>query len=558
MVTTRQRMVCISAASFANTACAGSAGDNVAGTSGTAQNALARVQQAFAKARISKPKGRPMLDKNKLSRTLTHYYKHHPIAKRRRGQKHKTVTQKQAIIDHYCNLGKPGFLKTVKDICKKFNCNRKYPRRVTEQWRQRKGDLSRKRSVQMKTVLTERTCRALMKLQRANRRKTDWELKKLMAEGGFIISRRSISAHLRKEKVTRFKLKYKPLLTRKHMQDRLAQAKRLLHDTFENRIDVDEKYFEIESSAAVEKRRHDDALEYTAFQSRKFIPKVMFLTAVAKPNIEHGFDGKVGIWRITEKKTAQRKSRNYERNEEYDVDVTLTGERFSKLMKEVCATAKKKMPWLEKRVVQIDGAGPHQGVFKEVVEEGKRLGAVVERQAAQMPDGNRNDLVVYPALQRQADKLCEGERKHIDTVVKAVYHAWDNMRPETLHMACEIQRVVYASIIEHNGGNRFKVPHIGLRVEVQPYIYELNEYFDTRQEIEREEEEEDVDDSTDDDAPGQVRRVNQAELVATSWQAKEQGRKRHNDESVEEADEQFMVPTNLPRRGAPRARAIRK
>ncbi|KAK3280026.1 hypothetical protein CYMTET_12116 [Cymbomonas tetramitiformis] len=357
------------------------------------------------------------------------------------------------------------------------------------------------------------------------------------------------------------------------MQNRLEHAKRLSDDTFENRIDVDEKYFEIESCAAVEKRTHHEAPEYTSFQSRKFIPKVMFLTAVAKPNIEHGFDGKIGIWRITETKVAQRKSCNYDRDEEHEVDVTLTGDRFVKVMKEVCKAAKAKMPWLKKRVVQIDGAGPHQGAFNKVVKNGKRLGALVERQPAQMPDGNRNDLLVYPAMQRQVDKLCEGERKHIDTVVTAVHQAWDDLSPETLHMACEIQRVVFASIIEHNGGNQFKVPHIGLRAELKPFIIELNEYFDARQEVGIDEEE-DAQESSDDDVPASSARVNQADLVATSWQAKEQGMSHTHrrigkctlstviangpgDDAADE-DDVFLVPTNVPRRAAPRTRATNR
>eukprot|EP00854_Cymbomonas_tetramitiformis_P003320 gene3320-4179_t len=104
-------------------------------------------------------------------------------------------------------------------------------------------------------------------------------------------------------------------------------------------------------------------------------------------------------------------------------ELNIDEDEGSMLVKEVCKAAKAKLPWLKKRVVQIDGAGPHQGAFNEVVKNKKRLGALVERQPAQMPDGNRNDLLVYPAMQRQVDKLCEGERKHIDTVVTAVHQA---------------------------------------------------------------------------------------------------------------------------------------
>ena len=49
-------------------------------------------------------------------------------------------------------------------------------------------------------------------------------------------------------------------------------------------------------------------------QSKKFITKVMFLAAVARPRhnpaTNSAFDGKIGCWAIVEKVPAQRYSRN--------------------------------------------------------------------------------------------------------------------------------------------------------------------------------------------------------------------------------------------------------
>ena len=35
---------------------------------------------------------------------------------------------------------------------------------------------------------------------------------------------------------------------------------------------------------------------------KSHIPKIMFLTALARPHLDRNFDGRVGIWRICEEK----------------------------------------------------------------------------------------------------------------------------------------------------------------------------------------------------------------------------------------------------------------
>ncbi|KAK3279576.1 hypothetical protein CYMTET_12549 [Cymbomonas tetramitiformis] len=142
----------------------------------------------------------------------------------------------------------------------------------------------------------------------------------------------------------------------------------------------------------------------------------------------------------------------------------MDGTKFAEIMRKVIIAGKEKMHWCKiKRFIQIDRAGHHQGAFADVQSFAKRHKIEIIMQAAQMPDENKINMAVYPAMQAHVNKLCENERKPAGTVVSAVLQVWDNLSPGTLHMTCEIKRVVLACTIEHTRGNQFKIPHIGVR-----------------------------------------------------------------------------------------------
>ena len=83
-------------------------------------------------------------------------------------------------------------------------------------------------------------------------------------------------------------------------------------------------------------------------QHKNAIPKAMFLTANARPRPEYGFNGKLGIWRVTGLKEALRKSKNHERGDTYEVDVSITAAVYRRLLEEKVYPAIKQKMWWKK------------------------------------------------------------------------------------------------------------------------------------------------------------------------------------------------------------------
>ena len=71
----------------------------------------------------------------------------------------------------------------------------------------------------------------------------------------------------------------------------------------------------------------------------------MFLAATALPRPDKGFDGKIGFFRVTEIVTAKRKSKNHQKGDQYEKDVTMDADKYREMMvKQVFPAARKKMP----------------------------------------------------------------------------------------------------------------------------------------------------------------------------------------------------------------------
>ena len=99
-----------------------------------------------------------------------------------------------------------------------------------------------------------------------------------------------------------------PLLSPSHQERRLEWAHDHRRSTWNDWVDLDEKWF---YTIVVRKKKVPPSMKAPSHstQSKRFIGKTMFLTAVAIPRPQYGFDGLIGIWRICEKTTAKRKSK---------------------------------------------------------------------------------------------------------------------------------------------------------------------------------------------------------------------------------------------------------
>jgi len=111
----------------------------------------------------------------------------------------------------------------------------------------------------------------------------------------------------------------KPILTDRNKQARLqfslskVKPDGYFEDLF-NYVHIDEKWFYLTK----EKRSYyvtlDEELPERTCKSKRFISKVMFMAAVARPRYDHAkkqyFDGKIGLWPFIYKEPAKRTSKN--------------------------------------------------------------------------------------------------------------------------------------------------------------------------------------------------------------------------------------------------------
>ncbi|CAM9881746.1 unnamed protein product [Discosporangium mesarthrocarpum] len=102
-------------------------------------------------------------------------------------------------------------------------------------------------------------------------------------------------------------------------------------------------------------------------QNKRYIIKVMFLTAVARPMmISDGvwFDGKIGIWPISDTVAAMRSSKNRKKGNMMLKPATVDAERYKELtIDKVILAIKARMPIPPGHTifVQQGGAKPHTG-----------------------------------------------------------------------------------------------------------------------------------------------------------------------------------------------------
>ncbi|CAM9358288.1 unnamed protein product [Discosporangium mesarthrocarpum] len=115
----------------------------------------------------------------------------------------------------------------------------------------------------------------------------------------------------------------KPMLSDKQKRDRVGFVLRHMHrkggarvvvDDMYDWVHVDEKWFyAMKDGRGIYLHSGEDAPKPPRAQNKRFITKVMFLAAVARPRmISDGvwFDGKIGIWPIADNLAAMRSSKN--------------------------------------------------------------------------------------------------------------------------------------------------------------------------------------------------------------------------------------------------------
>ncbi|KAL7589894.1 hypothetical protein Lser_V15G40182 [Lactuca serriola] len=240
------------------------------------------------------------------------------------------------------------------------------------------------------------------------------------------------------------------------------------HDMF-NVIHIDEKWFYMSKPS----RRYylvpgeDEPLR--TCQSKKFITKVMFLAAVARPRFDASgnevFSGKIGIYPFTRLEPAKRSSKNR-------VAGTLETKPILSVTKEVTRSwlIEKVLPdirakWPRSHVgpifIQQDNAKPHIDVNdNEFLETASQDGFDIRLnfQPSNSPDLNVLDLGFFRAIQSLQEQEALGT---IDELVHAVQTAFEKMQSQQLNNVFLTLQTCMREIIKVQGGNNYQIPHIG-------------------------------------------------------------------------------------------------
>ncbi|XP_071740997.1 uncharacterized protein [Rutidosis leptorrhynchoides] len=202
---------------------------------------------------------------------------------------------------------------------------------------------------------------------------------------------------------------------------------------------------------------------------KKFITKVMFLAAVARPRHDASgnevFSGKIGIFPLTTLEPAIRTSKNR---------VAGTME-----IKPIISVAKEVTPaWLIAKVLQAirakwsqghsgpifiqqDNARPHINVNdREFLEASSREGFDIKLcfQPPNSPDLNVLDLGFFPAIQSLQEQEPLGS---IDELVSAMQNSFDRMQSRELNNVFLALQTCMKEIMKVQGGNNYQIPHIG-------------------------------------------------------------------------------------------------
>ncbi|KAF0685352.1 Aste57867_22736 [Aphanomyces stellatus] len=178
-------------------------------------------------------------------------------------------------------------------------------------------------------------------------------------------------------------------------------------DDMYNRVHVDEKWFFLTKVKRTFYVYEDEELAHRAAKSKRFITKVMFLAAVARPRYDHHlkctFDGKLGIWPFVQRIPAARNSKNRPRGTLITTPVNVDAKVYADcVFNNVVPAIKDMFPraCLQRGVlIQQDNASPHRVVSSAMLGANGVDSIGVANQPPKSPDCNVLDLGYFNAIQ---------------------------------------------------------------------------------------------------------------------------------------------------------------
>ncbi|CAM9420748.1 unnamed protein product [Discosporangium mesarthrocarpum] len=208
----------------------------------------------------------------------------------------------------------------------------------------------------------------------------------------------------------------------------------------------------------------EDAPKLPRAQNKRFITKVMFLAAVARPRmISDGvwFNGKFCIWPIADTVSAMRSSKNHKKGTIMLKPVTVNEERYKELMIDK-ASPQSRRECLDHQVTRSSCSRMVQsrtrgGGGMEAIQAKAGDSIILETQPANSPDLNVNDLRFLHSIQQLEDVSVSFPEDLVEATMEAFY-----VYPrETLERVWQSLLAVLGEVLGSMGDNSYKLPHLG-------------------------------------------------------------------------------------------------
>ena len=288
---------------------------------------------------------------------------------------------------------------------------------------------------------------------------------------GFTISAQAIADHLRAaDWNVGATSRAEPLLRDDlgHFKARVDFGREHRKQDWAHWVDVDEKWFYTMALRLLLKLPPDVAKPARYIRHKSHVPKTMFLCAMGRPTWdgdECTWDGKVGIWRVSKFRPAERNkyvgpNAGRRVGDPIEEDVKLDAKKYVEMMtEEVFPRIRELYAGEEKVIVQHDGAPGHTGkstpkLLAEAGRKRKRGEPLIEvvQQPAQSPDFNINDLAFFRALsvavRKRRRSLMRGPKRFdIDQLVDDVKQAFDEYPPEQLEKMWKHKSYVMGAVL---------------------------------------------------------------------------------------------------------------
>ena len=292
------------------------------------------------------------------------------------------------------------------------------------------------------------------------------------------IPKSTIQRFMAKHKWRQVKKGIRPHLTEDNIKARLEWAEELKDDEFDVQVDIDEKWFYVWSDRITAKLPPGQERPKSKMKSKRNIPKIMVLTAIARPRPEHHFNGLVGIWRVCDRREAKRgdKRTGLKKGDIITEDKNMDGPRFVKMVREkVIPAIRQEMSWATKIKLQFDNAPGHltkgkknketgeiiyestiAGKLNDLLTKAGEIPIELVRQIANSPDTNLNDLGFYNSLDSQLPQRREFKLDEFEKQVEAAFWAYPE---EKLERIVRAKIGIIKAIIADKGDNTYKIPH---------------------------------------------------------------------------------------------------